>query len=516
MIRALGWLGLLTPIALLALLALVGPGGHASLAGMQPAALLVAALLGASATAVVTSIWIRGRVIPVVTAAERLAAGDLATTVPAHGSGLDDRLARAVAQLGATLATTHDAATTDRLTGVANRPARLGMLFGEVERAARYNRPLSVGFVDIDLFKTVNDSHGHHVGDVVLRGVADILRANVRATDMLGRYGGEEFMLILPETTIEDAASLADKLRLLVDAARFRIDDSLSVNVTVSIGVAGGPGGNLRIDTLVRDADAAMYSAKSLGRNQVYVFSEPNDDARVPRAPISSEGRARATDLARLARMAAEQALVATLTPYPNHRGHASAMIATLSVGMARRMALPEPEVDRVRLAALLHDVGKLALPEEILEKPSALTAIEWQSVVQHPRIGQVILEQASVLRDAVPIVLHHHERFGGHGYPYGLRGSDIPLGARIVALADAYDAMTEDRPYKRAMTHAQAIREIQRHAGTQFDPEVVTVFCDLYASERPTADIGLTGGIAVPPSSPRKRSGGHPAAAAG
>jgi HD-GYP domain-containing protein (c-di-GMP phosphodiesterase class II) len=192
-------------------------------------------------------------------------------------------------------------------------------------------------------------------------------------------------------------------------------------------------------------------------------------------------------------------------------------MIATLSVGMARRMALPEPEVDRIRLAALLHDVGKLALPEEILEKPSALTAIEWQSVVQHPRIGQVILEQASVLRDAVPIVLHHHERFGGHGYPYGLRGSDIPLGARIVALADAYDAMTEDRPYKRAMSHVQAIREIQRHAGTQFDPDLVTVFCDLYASERPTADRGLTGGITVPPSSsPRRRSEGNPAAAAG
>ncbi len=127
-----------------------------------------------------------------------------------------------------------------------------------------------------------------------------------------------------------------------------------------------------------------------------------------------------------------------------------------------------------------------------------------------------MILEQASVLRDAVPIVLHHHERFGGHGYPYGLRGSDIPLGARIVALADAYDAMTEDRPYKRAMTHVQAIREIQRHAGTQFDPELVTVFCDLYASERPTADLGLAEGTIVPPSSQRRRSAGHPAAAAG
>jgi diguanylate cyclase (GGDEF)-like protein len=388
------------------------------------------------------------------------------------------------------------------------------MLFGEVERAARYNRPLSVGFVDIDLFKAVNDSHGHHAGDIVLRGVADVLRTNLRATDMLGRYGGEEFMLILPETGVEDAASLSDKLRVLVGRARFRIDDELTVEVTVSIGVAGGLGSNLHIDELVRDADAAMYSAKSLGRNQVYVFSEPSDDARIPRAPISTDGRARATDVAQLARLAAEQALITTLTPYPNHRGHASALIATLSVGMARRLGLPDPEVDRVRLAALLHDVGKLALPEEILEKPSALTAIEWQSVVQHPRIGQVILEQASVLRDAVPIVLHHHERFGGHGYPYGLHGLEIPLGARIVALADAYDAMTADRPYKHAMTHAQAIREIQRHAGTQFDPDVVTVFCDLYAAERPVADPAIVRGTATPIAATHRLTG-HPIHAA-
>jgi diguanylate cyclase (GGDEF)-like protein len=498
-IRALGWLGLLAPVALIVLILLVGAFGHATLGDVEPSVIVVAAVLGGSLTAAVASIWIRARVIPVVSAAERLAAGELGTTVPAHGSGLDDRLGRAVAQLGATLATTHDAATIDRLTGIANRPALLGMLLGEIERAARYNRPLAVGFVDIDLFKSVNDSHGHHVGDVVLRSVADVLRASLRATDMLGRYGGEEFMLILPETSVEDAASLAEKLRLLVGTTPIRVDEQLTVDVTVSIGVAGGPGGNLRLDALVRDADAAMYSAKSLGRNQVYVFAEPSDDARVRRAPITTDGRARATGVARLAQLAAEEALIATLTPYANHRGHASALIATLSVGMARRMALPDPEVDRVRLAALLHDVGKLALPEEILEKPSALTLIEWESVVQHPRIGQVILEQASVLRDAIPIVLHHHERFGGHGYPYGIRGSDIPLGARIVALADAYDAMTADRPYRRAMSHVQAIREIQRHAGTQFDPELVTVFCDLYAAERPVADMALLGGRVAP-----------------
>jgi len=513
-IRALGGLGLLAPVAFLALVLLVGPGGHATLSGVDLASILVAAVLGGSVTAAVASIWIRGRVIPVVSAAERLAAGELSTRVPVHGSGVDGRLARAVAQLGETLAATHDAATIDRLTGIANRPALLGMLFGEVERAARYNRPLSVGFVDIDLFKSVNDSHGHNAGDVVLRGIADVLHANVRATDMLGRYGGEEFMLILPETTVEDAAALAEKLRMLVGGARIRIDEQLTVEVTVSIGVAGGLGGNLRIDALVRDADAAMYSAKSLGRNQVYVFAEPDDDARVPRAPISSDGRARAADVAQLARLAAEQALITTLIPYPNHRGHASALIATISVGMARRLALPDTEIDRLRLAALLHDVGKLALPEEILEKPSALTSVEWQSVVQHPRIGQVILEQASALRDAVPIVLHHHERYGGHGYPYGLRGSEIPLGARIVALADAYDAMTSDRPYKRAMTHAQAIREIQRHAGTQFDPELVTVFCDLYAAERPAADLALIRGIVAPVATHVRRSARRTAAA--
>ena len=165
---------------------------------------------------------------------------------------------------------------------------------------------------------------------------------------------------------------------------------------------------------------------------------------------------------------------------------------------MAKQLQLPDVDIDRLRIAALLHDVGKVAVPQEILEKPSALTSSEWRTVVQHPRIGQVILEQAAALKDAVPIILHHHERYAGHGYPFGLRANEIPLGARIVAIADAYDAMTTDRPYKRAMSHPAAIAELRRHAGTQFDPELVESFCDLYANEAPTPDPKVLAMIAA------------------
>ena len=456
----------------------------------RPVALaIVAAALGVALTASLVAAHFRYRFAHLVKAAERIARGDYTATVVPRGDGLEARLGRAVNDIAAALVDTHDRATFDRLTGVANRQSLLAALFAEVERASRYERPLSVAFVDIDHFKAVNDTYGHAVGDVVLRGVAQELSDNLRASDMIGRYGGEEFMLILTETNIEEGAVLTEKLRSLVQRQHFTIEGGPDIAVTISIGIAGGSGANLRMDTLVRDADAAMYSAKSLGRNQTYIFAEPDDDARVPRAPISAAGRARAVEIGRLAREAATAALASVLDPLPHYRGQPSALIASIVVSLARQLQLPDAEIDRLRVAALLHDVGKVAVPEEILEKPSALTSAEWRTVVQHPRIGQVILEQAAALKDAVPIILHHHERFAGHGYPYGLRANEIPLGARIVAIADAYDAMINDRPYKRAITHEQAVSELRRHAGTQFDPELVELFCDLYANNPPQPD---------------------------
>ena len=489
--RVLGVLALAAPVALGAVL-ILDPTAYVSWAdegSRSIVAMLVASIVGVSLTALVVSGYLRFRFAGLVHAAERIAQGDYSTTVAVRGKGLDTRLATAINSIAGAFADTYDLATIDRLTGVANRQVLLSDLFSEVERASRYDRPLSVAFVDIDHFKAVNDSYGHASGDVVLRGVAQTIANNLRSTDMVGRYGGEEFMLILTETDVEEGAILVEKLRTLVQRQRYPVDGNPELSVTISIGLVGGVGSKLRMESLVRDADAAMYSAKSLGRNQTYIFAEPDDDARVPRAPISAAGRARAVELGHQARDAATLALTSVLSPLPHYRGQPSALIASIVVALAKQLELPEAEIDRLRVAALLHDVGKVAVPEEILEKPSALTSAEWRTVVQHPRIGQVILEQAAALKDAVPIILHHHERYAGHGYPYGLRGNEIPLGARIVAIADAYDAMVHDRPYKRSVTHEGAIAELRRHSGTQFDPELVELFCDLYASQAPEPD---------------------------
>ena len=405
----------------------------------------------------------------------------------AGAKGIEDSALRAsFGRLADRLTEAWTLATIDQLTGVLNRQAVLAELEKEITRAARYGHQLSVVMVDIDHFKRLNDSHGHAAGDVMLREIADVLRTNIRTVDMVGRYGGEEFLIVLPETDVDAAASLAEKLRRMVGRHEIRVEDGFRTTATLSAGVAGGFGGHLEADALVRDADNAMYSAKALGRDQVYVFHELEDNGLVRRAAIAPSARNHAIEVGRAAFGAATESLTAALDARPGWAGKPSTMIAGAAVELALGLGLPESEIERIRVASLLHDLGKLAIPEEILTKPGELNDPEWRIVSEHPKIGQVILEQAGALRDAATIVLHHHEWFDGRGYPHGLAGEEIPVGARIVAIADAYEAMVAGRPYREAISHEAAIQELRRHGGMQFDPHLVEAFAELFAERMP------------------------------
>ena len=444
---------------------------------------LVGALVGTAGYAATVG---RRQMRRILELTDRLAtATDLTATVDT-GKVDDARLRAGFGRLAERMGQAWTLATVDLLTGALNRQALLARLEEELDRAARYQRPCSIVLVDLDHFKRVNDTHGHMAGDAVLREVADVLTSNVRSVDLVGRYGGEEFMIVMPETDADAAAASAEKLRRLVGSRQVRLEDGHVLAVTLSAGVAGGPGQFLQLDALVRDADAALYSAKSLGRDQVYVFHEIEEGSLVRRAAIGPQARERAVEVGRAAMGAATATLEDALFARPPWAGRPSTMIAEMAVSLAHALDLPNGEVERVRTASLLHDLGKLAIPDEILTNPGELTDPEWRVVSEHPKIGQVVLEQAGALRDAATIVLHHHEWYDGRGYPHGLSGQEIPVGARIVAIADAYEAMVAGRPYRGAISHDKAIAELRRHAGVQFDPDLVRLFSVLFAEGVP------------------------------
>jgi diguanylate cyclase (GGDEF)-like protein len=449
--------------------------------------LLIGALLGTAGFALA----VRRQTKRTARLLDRLAATTDARHL-AKAKGIRDRDLRAsFGHLAEVLTVAWTLATVDQLTGVLNRQAVLAELEKEIDRAARFGHQLSVVMVDLDHFKRLNDSHGHAAGDLMLHAIADILRTNLRTIDVVGRYGGEEFLIVLPETDVDAAASLAEKLRRLVGRHEIVLHDGFRAVATLSAGVAGGFGGHLELEALVRDADNAMYSAKSLGRDQVYVFHELEENGLVRRAPIAPSARSHAIEVGRAALGAATDSLTAALDARPGWAGKPSSMIASAAIELALGLGLPESEIERIRVASLLHDLGKLAIPEEILTKPGELNDPEWRIVSEHPKIGQVILEQAGALRDAATIVLHHHEWYDGRGYPHGLAGEEIPVGARIVAIADAYEAMVAGRPYRKAISHEAALQELRRHAGMQFDPALVEAFAELFSERMPFAIVG-------------------------
>ncbi|HEY6541032.1 MAG TPA: diguanylate cyclase [Ktedonobacteraceae bacterium] len=355
-------------------------------------------------------------------------------------------------------------ATTDPVTGLANHRALVAALEHELARAYRYRHECSILFLDIDHFKALNDSYGHAVGDSVLRDFASLLRQQIREIDVPGRWGGEEFLVILPETGEQEARLISERARSAVATHAFTMGGGMSL--TCSIGIATFPGDAGERDGLVTCADQAMYAAKKLGRNQVRSASDPvtlalrkNDGEQGSREDVALFGTV--------------EALNALVEAHDHYTGLHPRRVATLATRLALALGLDATEARMIGLAGRLHDIGKIGIPDSVLQKPERLNEQEHASMQEHTIVGAEIISRIPSLRALVPVIRAHHERWDGQGYPDSLAGTAIPLGARIVAVADAYDAIITERHYQAARDTAAALNELRRCAGTQFDPVI-------------------------------------------
>ena len=380
-------------------------------------------------------------------------------------------------------------ATTDMLTNLPNHRALQTLLDQEGERARRFGRPLSVLFFDGDRFKQINDTYGHATGDLVLRELGERARSVLRAGDTVGRFGGEEFLVLLPETDEQEARAVAERLRSAVASSPLAAHEVAGgITVTVSIGVASYPADGVTASAIREQADQAMYWAKRLGRNQVRTAAEAeraNRDAALRAATAHALERQElvALDGRNLeAQIRAEQlglvySLMAALDMRePGLSAHAHA-VSDLVTAMARELKFDEERLLRAATAAFLHDIGKIALPDRLLQQPRRFfSEQEWRLLHQHAELGADIVEASPWLSDLVLAIRHHHERWDGEGTPDGLVGEAIPLEARLIAVAEAYHSMISDRPYQVARPVSEALAELKRGAGTQFDPALVSL----------------------------------------
>ena len=353
-------------------------------------------------------------------------------------------------------------ALTDPLTGLGNHRSFHERLQRELVDAEHEGSSLALCLVDFDDLKSVNDRFGHPVGDLVLGQVASRLRQGGEAF----RLGGDEFAVLLPRQDERQATAVARSIVERVAA----LDVEGVGPVTVSAGVATYPMQGSGRDELIRLADSALYWAKKDGKNRVRAYAAES----ILRANL--EQIADTPD--RAAQYRAAESLAKAVDERDAYTGSHSQRVGEYSARIARRLGADEPAVELTRLAGNLHDLGKLAIPEEVLRKADSLNEAERLMLERHPQIGFRMLESLGV-QPVAEWVLHHHERWDGAGYPNRLAGDQIPLGARIIFVADAYDAMTSDRDYRQAIPPRDALAELERCAGTQFDPAVVKALAD-------------------------------------
>jgi diguanylate cyclase (GGDEF)-like protein/putative nucleotidyltransferase with HDIG domain len=366
---------------------------------------------------------------------------------------------------------------TDALTGVGSRRLLETKLEVECARSKRYKHPFSVAILDLDNFKTINDVFGHATGDNALKKLAECMNSQKRVPDVLARYGGDEFVILMPETEANDAKTFLERIRTKVQ--QMQIQENISM--TISCGVAQSkPDFSDSTSDVIRRADLALYEAKSAGRNCVKLWNKQMSQA-LKAGDIELE---RVKNLKRRVAGLSEQAekmfiqsiwgLVQALEAKDPYAKKHSENVMHYAVGIAEMMNISRRQMDVLRRAAMIHDIGNIGIPDAILSKPGRLTPHERKIIEQHPLIAVRILDKMSFLEQEIKIIRSHHEKWNGQGYPDGLLNTSIPVGARILAVADTFDALISDRAYHKPRSVAEALEILNDSSGYDFDPQVV------------------------------------------
>ena len=397
---------------------------------------------------------------------------------------------------------TNKFANTDTLTSLYNHRGFQEILAKELAKAKDTNTSLSVVMFDVNNISKINRELGHAKGDEVIKTIAEKIKQNIRANDSAGRYGGDEIAVIMPETDTKDAKYLAEYITYCLSCCF--VDDVGPIKV--SVGISTFPECTMDQEKLLILAEQAMFISQAKGYKEgmsaIVSSSDFNfwDDmalnsfAEVLAKRHSQIGINFEEELVHkfnheeimnhthLMEMVTSLAgAIDAKDPYT--KGH-STSVSRYAEALARAVNLPENEVERIKIGALLHDVGKIGIPESVLKKPGKLTDEEWEIMKQHPTIGaEKVLAPNEALRDLIPIVKYHHERIDGRGYPEGLKGNEIPLEARIVSVADAYHALVSDRPYRKGMPIEKACAILREGAGVQWDSDLVRQFISIAPS---------------------------------
>ena len=368
-------------------------------------------------------------------------------------------------------------ATRDPLTSCINRRTFFEQ-FDQHWTAAKTNQvPLCGMMVDIDFFKSINDNHGHRMGDEVLKQTGALLNEITRKDDVVCRYGGEEFAVLMPGLSIEEAFQAAESIRIRMSKLEFA-----GFSITASLGVSCFGLGADDPQDMLDQADKCLYVAKRNGRNQVIRFDDVPEDLVVDESMISRTKPVEDISKASIP-YAAVSALLSALSFRDSQTGSHSTRVSTYAALLAQQLMSPR-HVFVVEMAAMLHDIGKVGVPDAILLKPGKLTEEEWKLMHKHDRIGVEIINRSFKHQGLTDIVKYHHYRFGGPGSEnQEVVGQDIPIGARILTIVDSFDAMVSDRPYRKGMPIADAIAELRRHSGTQFDPDLAELFISIIES---------------------------------